>query len=190
MSNEKSENTNTPIYEFDGNTCVITIAYLDAFTTKNPLEDPKLISLLGTKYTKVIYDLVGLPIDNIPNGVTHLNITHPCFNIPVNNLPSSLIYLRIGGMTNEESLFNQPLNFLPLGLKILILEKLDDYTHPLNNLPPNLEYLYILNCEYKHELNNLPLSLKKVHKLNYLNGYNYNYLTYSDFTHLWDLATS
>jgi hypothetical protein len=171
MSNTESENTDTPIYEFEGNTCVLTIAYQDAFSTENPLEDPEIMSLLGTKYTKISYELVGFPLDNIPNGVTHLNITHPCFNSPLDYLPTSLIYLRIGGLTlYEESSFDQPLNFLPSGLKILILEALENYTHPLDNLPPNLEYLYIITPKYNLPMNNLPPSLKVMFKLDFSNG--------------------
>ena len=185
MSNTESENRDTPIYEFEGNTCVLTIAYQDAFSTENPLEDPELMSLLGTKYTKISYELVGFPLDNIPNGVTHLDITHPCFNSPLDYLPTSLIYLRIGGLMYEESCFDQPLNFLPRGLKILILETLENYTHPLDNLPPNLEYLYILNREYNLPLDNLPPSLKTIYKLNYSNGYDAD--TYPDIKHLWYL---
>jgi hypothetical protein len=187
MSNTESENTDTPIYEFEGNTCVLPIAYQDAFSTENPLEDPEIMSLLGTKYTKISYELVGFPLDNIPNGVTHLNITHPCFNSPLDYLPTSLIYLRIGGLTlYEESSFDQPLNFLPSGLKILILEALENYTHPLDNLPPNLEYLYILNREYKHELNNLPSSITRFFNYDYYND-EMNYPKEEELDQLWVL---
>ena len=128
------------------------------------------------------------PIDNLPNGITHLNISHPRFNYPVDNLPASLVYLRIGGSKLEyaESDFNQRLDLLPSGLKILILEALEDYTHPLDNLPPNLEYLYILNREYHLPLNNLPPSLKTIYKLDYYSN-GYDNLEYPDIDFLWDL---
>ena len=189
----KTETSKKPIYEYEGNTCIITTAYLNAIETENPFEDPTLMSLIGTKYTKVIYDLATFPIDNLPNGVTHLNISHPYFYHPVDNLPPSLIYLRIGGakLLYEESYFNQPLNFLPSGLKILILDALEDYTHTLDNLPPNLEYLYILNRIYRkyYELNNLPPSLKKVYNLNYYSPDDDEY-TLAEVDNLWDLQVS
>ena len=157
---------------------------------KNPFDDIELMNLLGTKYTKLIYDLSCFSIDNLPNGITHLNISHPWFNYPVDNLPPSLIYLRIGGskLVYAESGFNQPLDFLPSGLKILILEALENYTHPLDNLPPNLEYLYILIREYDLPMNNLPPSLKTVYKLDYSKGYDdFEYPDIDFLYNLWNL---
>ena len=179
----ETENTVSPQYEFEGNTCIITTAYMEQFKTKNPFNDPTLMKLLGNKYTKINYDLVGIGINNIPNGVTHLNIRSPRFNCPVNNLPPSLIYLQISGERYELSYFNQPMDFLPPGLKILILEYLEEYTHPLDNLPPNLEYLYIINTKYDIPMNNLPASLKEV--CIYDESKAMEGIEYPQFDHLW-----
>jgi hypothetical protein len=176
-------------YYFSENECHITTDCLDGVVTKNPFDDIELMDLLGTKYTKLIYDLSCFPLDNIPNGVTHLDITHPCFNSPLDYLPSNLIYLRIRGtkLIFGESGFNQPLNFLPSGLKILILEALENYTHPLDNLPPNLEYLYILNREYNLPLDNLPPNLKVMFKLDFSNGGD-RLEDYPEIDYLWHLT--
>ena len=185
-SDIETENTVPPKYEFEGNTCVITTAYMDQFKTKNPFNDPTLMKLLGNKYTKINYDLVGIGINNIPNGVTHLNIRSPMCDRSVNNLPPSLIYLRIGGERYALSYFDQPLDFLPPGLKILILEYLEEYTHPLDNLPPNLEYLYIITRKkYDIPMNNLPTSLKEI--CIYDESKAMQGVEYPDIRHLWYL---
>jgi hypothetical protein len=171
-------------YYFSENECHITTDCLDGVVTKNPFDDIELMDLLGTKYTKLIYDLSCFPIDRLPNGITHLNITHQCFNYPIDNLPSNLIYLRIRGtkLIFGESGFNQPLNFLPSGLKILILEALENYTHPLDNLPPNLETLYILNRQqYELPLNNLPSSITRFYNYDMYNPDIYCDDTYTEY---------
>jgi hypothetical protein len=187
---EDEEDEDKMYIRFYENECEIITKYLNGIVYKNPFDNIELMSLLGTKYTKLIYDLSCFPIDNLPNGITHLNISHPRFNYPIDSLPPSLIYLRIGGskLVYAESDFNQTLDFLPSGLKILILEALENYTHPLDNLPPNLEYLYILNREYDLPLNNLPPSLKTVYKLDYSNGY--DGIDYPDIDFLWNLSVS
>jgi hypothetical protein len=176
-------------YYYDSNEREMEIASSGPYgiVDENPFDNLELMSELGTKYYKLIYNLSCFPIDNLPNGITHLNITNQFFNKPLDNLPHSLIYLRIGGskIIFAESGFNQPLNFLPSGLKILILEALENYTHPLDNLPPNLEYLYIVNREYNHPLNNLPPNLKVMYKLNY--SYGDNGIDYPEIDYLWDL---
>ena len=69
-----------------------------------------------------------------------------------------------------------------------VLEALEDYTHLLDNLPPNLEYLYILIREYDLPMNNLPPSLKTVYKLDYSKGYDdFEYPDIDFLYNLWNL---
>lgn len=158
-------------------------------TDNEQLHDPAILDLIGTKYKKVVIDTTG-PIDNLPDGITHINITCETFNSPVDNLPASLKYLRIGGFKHiyQEGGFNQPLDYLPMGLKCLILEALEEYTHKLDNLPPTLETLLILNREYKLPLDNLPSSITRFYNFDYYAKDPDNYCDYpfDEITQLWN----
>jgi hypothetical protein len=128
------------------------------------------------KFKKVVC-YANVPLDWLPNGITHLEINNQLFNQPLDNLPNSLIYLSICGgkpFFNERS-FNQSLDNLPFGLKCLYLANLESQI-PLNNLPSTLEYLFIEQTKYDLPLDNLPLSLKKCFV--YTDKSNYEYKDY------------
>lgn len=137
------------------------------YKINNVINNPSIMEKIGKQYKKIIYNAEE-PLDWLPNGITHLQIINQFFDHPLNNLPQTLIYLCIKGykLLYAESSFNQPLDYLPINLKCLILESLLDYTYSLDNLPPNLEYLYIILREYNNPLNNLPKSIHTFYKLN------------------------
>lgn len=115
-----------------------------------------------TKIKKIVCN-ADVPLDWLPDGITHLEIDNQMFNHPLENLPQSLIYLGIcgGKPIYGERYFNQSLDNLPTGLKCLYLANLEAQL-PLYNLPPTLEYLFIDQSKYTLSLDNLPNSIKKV----------------------------
>ena len=139
----------------------------------NPFDDLEFVQKLGKDYKKIFCE-GNYPLDQLPDGITHLTICNLDFNHPLNNLPPSLKYLCIRGLKLdwEEAAFNQPLDFLPPNLKCLILDALECFNHPLDNLPPNLEYLYLNINNYDLELSNLPPNLKKFYKLSWNHVFN------------------
>lgn len=84
------------------------------------------------------------------------------FDQPIDNLPKILNEI----IFTQYSKFNQPINFLPNSLEILILG--NSFNNSLDNLPNSLKYLTIGNtcskyfnasCIFNQSLDNLPNSL-------------------------------
>jgi len=156
------------------NIFAIDFKYKKVYILENPdngydnVEDSKkystnneLIKML-TKYKRVVCG-ADIPLDWLPNGITHLEITNQMFNHTLDNLPPSLILLSICGGKQIfcERFFNKSLDNLPIGLKCLYLANLEAEIL-LDNLPSNLEYLLIDQREYNLPLDNLPKNIKKV----------------------------
>ena len=135
--------------------------YYDVEDSKRYSTNNELIKML-TKYKRVICE-ANVPLDWLPDGITHLEINNQMFDRPLDNLPTSLILLSIcgGKQIFDERFFNQPLDNLPVGLKCLYLANLENEIL-LDNLPPSLEYLLINQREYNLPLDNLPKNMKKV----------------------------
>lgn len=131
--------------------------------------------------TKVILPSVSLPPNYLPSSLKYLEF-HPqnSFNQPIDNL-NNITYLSLPAQFNQPidflpsclqilicgSVFNQPVDHLPNSLLSLSLSHL--FNQPLNNLPGKLVHLKI-HGDFNQPLNNLPpLTLLKlsVHLFNH-----------------------
>jgi hypothetical protein len=102
----------------------------------------------------------------LPNTLTELTINSGVFNCEINNLPSSLEYLKISC-----KMFNKKMDNLPSNLKKLILEDMEDFHMPLDNLPESIASLdlhfgYEREIKYKHIINNV-MNCRKLRLANY-----------------------
>ena len=98
------------------------------------------------------YDHLGLPL-SFPDTLVDLTV-HGKSKMPVEHFPRTLTRLKI----IEQ--FNQPLTFLPTGLKQLFISS-HTFNQPIDNLPPQLETLSLLGCsQFEQPANNLPKTLK------------------------------
>jgi hypothetical protein len=111
-------------------------------------------------------------LDNLPN-LTHLTIFGK-FNNPINNLPLTLLFLRFA-----DSQFNNSIDSLPSGLKMLVLDCRCRFNQSFDNLPSSLEFLDIDGYDDTMQINNLPQGLKTL----YLHGfehYDYSNIQFPD----------
>lgn len=95
-------------------------------------------------------------IDSLPSTLEVLIFpSNSVFNQPINDLPISMKILSTGNS------FNQTINNLPKNLVHLMLG--EKFNTPINKLPPNLKTLIFdeLN-KYQHKLNCLPNSLQVI----------------------------
>ena len=102
-------------------------------------------------------------IYKIPNRIKSLKIYSNIFNEPVDLLPINLKILCIkgSGSTSARVTFNQPVNNLPFFLEELVIYSYS-FNQPVNNLPYKLSKLYIGGqyCKFNKPVNNLPVNLK------------------------------
>jgi hypothetical protein len=137
----------------------------------NYANDNNIIDLM-IKYKKVqIDDAFDVPIDFLPNGITHLNIGES-FNQSIDNLPITLKSLIISKFRNVGYvLFNQPLDNLPYGLEYLYIDFTYVFDQSLRNLPPTLKHFEIRNKTFikNIDVNSFPDSIEtiKIKRLNY-----------------------
>ena len=103
---------------------------------------------------KVVFgDNFNYPLINLPNSINYIKFNGKYFNHSLDNLPNSLIELCL----NDK--FNQPLDYLPYGLKILKFRQGSIFSHTLDNLPNSIKILEI-PILYNHEINCLPDSIE------------------------------
>ncbi len=93
------------------------------------------------------------PIMNLPNSVESIMFHGGSFNYSIDNLPNNLKVLFLC------SRYNQPLDYLPHGLEILMFQCGSIYSHRLDNLPASLKVLEI-PIIYNHEIDCLPDSIE------------------------------
>jgi hypothetical protein len=130
------------------------------------------ITDLMIKYKKVqIDDAFDVPIDFLPNGITHLNIGES-FNQSIDNLPITLKSLIISKFRNVGYVkFNQPLDNLPYGLEYLYIDFTYVFDQSLRNLPATLKHFELRNKNYTKniDVNSFPDSIEtiKIKRLNY-----------------------
>jgi hypothetical protein len=123
------------------------IIYMDIFNKKS-----KIIFPINLKKLKIRQ--YPEPLDNLPNGLTHLKIFYWCnYNFPLDNLPPSLTHLYL----NDN--FNQPVDKLPESLIYLCTGT--SFNQSLDNLPPTLKYLYLLD-KFNKSINNIPDSIENL----------------------------
>ena len=123
----------------------------------------KFISSIGIDMFYIKNDNIYLWAFNTPINDEFINILEreqaygvefkPSFNEDISRLPNCIKLIRFA--LNSE--FNQPLDYLPFGLKKLIINA--EFNYPLDNLPASLEYLEIRGG-FNYPLNNLPSNLK------------------------------
>lgn len=102
-------------------------------------------------------------VANLPPALEELHINSRSFNQPLDNLPPTLRILVI-----KSPKFNQSIDYLPITLETFILDKINNYEGfnkiKLDNLPPGLKHLYIIDIYHKfsyvREL--LPKSLVRI----------------------------
>ena len=87
-------------------------------------------------------------MNNIPDNIKELHLGY-YYNIKLSNLPNLTKLV----LSHE---FNQPLDELPLSLKILVLGV--KFSQPLDNLPNELDEL-ILSNHYNESIDNIPDSI-------------------------------
>lgn len=130
------------------------------------------ITDLMIKYKKVqIDDAFDVPIDFLPNGITHLNIGES-FNQSIDNLPITLKSLIISKFRNVGYVkFNQPLDNLPYGLEYLYIDFTYVFDQSLRNLPATLKHFELRNKNYTKniDVNSFPDSIEtiKIKRVNY-----------------------
>ena len=130
------------------------------------------ITDLMIKFKKVqIDDAFDVPIDFLPNGITHLNIGES-FNQSIDNLPITLKSLIISKFRNVGYVkFNQPLDNLPYGLEYLYIDFTYVFDQSLRNLPATLKHFELRNKNYTKniDVNSFPDSIEtiKIKRLNY-----------------------
>lgn len=66
--------------------------------------------------------------------------------------------------------FNNPIDNLPNNIKIIEFNKKSEFNHQLNNLPIELEHLW-LGINYQYNLDNLPINLKSLKLIGYNGSY-------------------
>jgi hypothetical protein len=118
-----------------------------------------------TKYNNICYYISSINVNNNDNLIFR-------FNKSIQNLPFNLELLELSGN------FTQSLNYLPNGLKYLILNIYDynynyDYNYDYSNiyldfLPNKLEILILTTSNYK--VNNLPIGLKELYLIGHRIG--------------------
>lgn len=124
-------------------------------------QDTIVLELLK-KYKKVVLgDSFNQHIDFLPDGITHLQLGR-LFNQPIMNLPGTLKHLIISANQVAYCCFSQSLDYLPEGLKSLIIRLNLAFKLPINNLPIGLKYLALDFKSYHHPINNLPDGLEKL----------------------------
>ena len=125
------------------------------------------------KQKKVVFgDKFYKPVNNLPNGITHLQFGRS-FNQSLDNLPRTLKELIIAPQEISWCKFNQPLDNLPIGLECLVLKLIENYNYNLDNLPYSLKELHLIVKRFNQPLNNLPDGLEKltVSKFNFYGTY-------------------
>jgi hypothetical protein len=126
-----------------------------------------------------IHTSVVLPLDELPNTLTKLDLTlkDAANRQPLDHLPLNLHTLCIKGSCEYtqsldclpdslhtlilEAKMCQPLDHLPLNLHTLCIKRSREYTHSLDYLPDSLHAL-ILETQMSHCLDYLPASLKEL----------------------------
>lgn len=114
------------------------------------------------KYKKVsISDKFTKCIDFLPDGITHLEIGK-LYNDSLINLPKSVKHLVLQPNEITYSIFNQSLDYLPIGLETLKIRLNSSFNKPIDNLPCGLKELYFVSSTYNLPINNLPESLESL----------------------------
>jgi hypothetical protein len=106
------------------------------------------------------------PLSCLPATLKELIISCQLFNKEINNLPSGLEYLKL-----SSKFYNQKMDNLPPHLTKLILEEMEIFRMPLDNLPESIEILdldfgYERISKYKYNITNLS-NCKKLRIANY-----------------------
>ena len=121
-------------------------------------KDPEFVELLANVKHIQLDDEFNMPLDFLPHGVISIS-TGANFNQPLNNLPLTVKNIKISSyissMYDWRCDFNQELNGLHYGLEELILINANNgnYHKPIDNLPPTLKYLKIINSLFSELLN-------------------------------------
>ena len=146
-------------------------------------KDPEFLELLANVKYIQLDDEFNLPLDFLPYGIISIS-TGAKFNQPLNNLPPTVKIIKISCNLSPwydwMCEFNQELDGLHYGLEELTLINANNgnYHKPLDNLPPTLKTLKILNSLFSEivdgdshvDINMLPDSLVSL-TLSYVNLY-------------------
>lgn len=103
-----------------------------------------------------IYNYDDEILKNITNDIKHISIQDCVFNSKLDNLPLHIEKLWID--TNYQDPFEHELNFLPSNLNELSI--MCEYNKPLDDLPPNLQTLFIHSSIFNQRIDNFPKKLK------------------------------
>jgi len=145
------------------------------------IQDPEFIELLANAKHIQLDDEFNRALDFLPHGIISI-YTGAKFNQPLNNLPLSVKIIKISyyisSMYDWQCNFNQELNGLHYGVEQLVLINANNgnYHKPIDNLPPTLKYLKIINSLFSEvvngdslvDINMLPNSLYTL-ELSYVN---------------------
>jgi hypothetical protein len=105
-------------------------------------------------YHKINFENYTLPIENIPEHITHISITGKKYNFQLDNLPSNLVYLELCTLDS----YDYELTNLPLNLKELHVSMCLQY--PITSFPNGLLKLYADFRKLKEDVNiDMPQSL-------------------------------
>lgn len=114
---------------------------------------------INLKYLYIFSCVFNHPLDYLPSNLTYLYIESTDFTQQLSNLPSSLIKLYI--ITASD--FDYPLCNLPVNLEELMIS--NNYNHPLVNLPVTLKKLIFVSGvkPYIWTFENLPVNLESLY---------------------------